>query len=805
MAATLAFWAVSLLIAAFALPIAFVLMRRLSGAGAGLAFPLGLVLVGYLYFILRVAGVLSTGAGGYLIALVLLALLGTTVASLDRRFVTTLRVAWPGIVLAATVFTLAFVGYVFFRSYQPQVTGTEQPMDFMYLNATLTSPGYPPHDPWLAGEPASYYYFGYLQIGALTSLAGVTPSTGYNLGLAYVFAAAATGMVTLVTSFVRWALRPHWRRLLVLAPLLGAVLLLFLGSLSAGFEWAAAHGYHNRALLESFGLEWLVPCGQGVAENCFSGATDPRTTAWYPTEFWFWWRGTRIIPGTITEFPFFSFLLGDLHPHLMALPLVLLSLGVSATAWRGRSALSLKTHVRQPLAGVLLAVIFGALAFQNAWDVITFSMVFAVAVLLRNLRSHLAPPGALLHAASYLAPIFVLAVLLYLPWYLDFRSQASGIYPYIGAGTRPAHAFLQFGPLLLAALLLVPEALARNSRESSLRLAAGTAWIPLGPVFVWMLFALGRGELGAALDDRGTGGWITLAAYAASTWLLVTAFASFARRRSGLAVPAGFATVGALLLLGAELFFIRDVFYGGLPRLNTVFKLTYQAWVLLSAAGAVGVATALDRARRESAWRLALVSPVALLIALGLIYPLIALPNRTEGFGHERDIDGLAFLARTDPEEYALTRWVKEHTDPGEIILEATGRAWRRDGDGSLVIQSSNVDYTDAGRISARTGRQALIGWWFHEVQWRGDTPENRAEFTRRQDLVDAVYTAPDPQTALERMRETGATYLVVSRLEYSRYPGDIMPDFGQVLDLVFEHGNARVYRRPAASPAGAR
>src|SRR3970040_494276 len=59
MAATLAFWAVSLLIAAFSLPIAFVLMRRLSGAGAGLAFSLGLVLVGYLYFIFWFSGVLS--------------------------------------------------------------------------------------------------------------------------------------------------------------------------------------------------------------------------------------------------------------------------------------------------------------------------------------------------------------------------------------------------------------------------------------------------------------------------------------------------------------------------------------------------------------------------------------------------------------------------------------------------------------------------------------------------------------------------------------------------------------------------
>jgi len=797
----LAFWAVSLLLGAFALPPAFVLMRRLSGAGAGFSFPLGLVLLGYGYFILRVIGLLPHGQAGYLIAFALFTILGVLVAVRDRRFLPTLWTVWPSSAIAAGVFTVAFFGYVFVRSYQPDIAGTEQPMDFMYLNATLTSPDYPPLDPWLAGERASYYYFGYLQIGVLTSISGVSASTGYNLGLAYVFAAATTGIVTLVSSFARWSFHRRTRRLALAAPLLAVTFLLLLGSLSAGFEWAAAHGYHNRTLLEWFGVEWLIPCGAGVTENCFSGDISPRTTAWYPTEFWFWWRGTRIIPGTITEFPFFSFLLGDLHPHVMAIPLVLLSLGISAAVWRGRRALDVFAHRRSPLVGVLLAVVFGGLAFQNTWDALTFSLILAVAVFARNLRS-LPPPRALLHTSGYLAPVFLLAILLYLPWYLDFRSQAAGLYPYIGKGTRPAHAFLQFGPLLLASLLLLTAPLKRYDLRSLARVAGFTAWLSLGPILAWVAFAALRGELGDAVAARSAGGMFTLIAYGVATSLFATAFICLSRERHALAFPAGLAAVGALLLLGSELFFIRDVFYGSVPRLNTVFKLTYQAWILLSVSGAVGGALALRAASNARALSRLALAPVALVLAAGLSYPLTALSNRTEGFSKDREIDGLAFLAQREPDEYALTRWIQENTDPGAIILEASGRSWRREGDGRLVIQNSNVDYTDAGRISARTGRQTLIGWWFHEIQWRGDTDENRREFTRRQDLVDSVYTATDPQVAVDVMRETGASYLVVGNVEHSRYPGDIMPDFAAVLDIVFEQGNARVYRLPGDAPS---
>jgi YYY domain-containing protein len=797
-AGVVGFWAVCLFVGAAALPIAFRFFRRFPDAGGGLAFPLGLVLLGYGYFILRTAQVLPPGRGGYLLAFALFALVGLAVAARDRRFWRTLRRSWPALLIAAGVFTLAFFAYLALRSYNAEIDGTEQPMDFMYLNASLESNEYPPRDPWMAGRPASYYYFGYLQVGVLTGVSGVRSSTGYNLGLAYTLAAAVASVVSLAGALARWGMASRRRRLVFAAPVLGAVLLVAVGSLSAVFELAAAHEQYPEAVYEAFGLESLLPCGPGEAANCYGGP-EPRTRAWYPTEFFqTWWRGSRVIPATITEFPFFSFLLGDLHPHVMSIPLVLLSLGLAAGAFRGRSPLTLRTHARAPAAGVVLAVVLGGLAFENAWDVLTFNAVFAVAVAARNLR--LRPPGAALGAAAgYLGPIFVAEAVAYVPWYLDFSSQASGFDPYVGPGTIPAHAFLQFGPLLFAALLTLVPALRASPKREWLRMANDSALVPLLPLVLWLVLAAWKGQLSDAVGARGAGGWTTLGLYGGAAWTLAAALGGLAARRRGAAFAAGLGATGALLLYGAELFYIRDIFVGSAPRLNTVFKLTYQAWVLLSVAGGLGIAMCLrDAAVRRRTGLLA--APALVLVLAGLVYPVITIPNRTEGLGKETATDGLGFLARRNPAEYALTRWIEDHTEPGDVIIEGTGRRWRRGQDGRPVMSDNVVDYTDAGRVAARTGRETPIGWFFHEIQWRGDTAANRQEFTRRQDLVDAAYTT-DASRTLETMREFGATYLVVGSLEFDRY-GDLMPPFETFLEIAFESGPSRVYRRPTDAGA---
>jgi YYY domain-containing protein len=808
MSAVLAFWAVSLLIGLVALPIAFALLRRLPDAGAGLSIALGLVLTSYLYFILRVAHVLPFGRGGYVVAVALVALVSAAVAGRDRRFLSTLRRTWPGWVAAAGLFTFFFFCYVAVRSYNSEINGTEQPMDFMYLNATLTSKDYPPHDSWLAGDSASYYYFGYVQIGVLTSVSGVPASTGYNLGLAYTFAAAATAIASLGYALARWAVGSRGRRWAIAAGGLAVGLLLFLGSLSAIFEVAAAHGATNDDLYGKFGVEWLIPCAAGQTQNCFNGDLVHRADHWYPTEFWFWWRGSRIIPSTITEFPFFSFLLGDMHPHVMSIPLVLLSIGLSISIWRGRRPLSWRTHRRNPALGLVLAVIFGALAFANAWDVLTFSAVLAVAVLVRNMRvlpglsrregARLPGLPSLQATASFLVPMALVAIVLYIPWYLDFSSQAGGLAPYAGKGTRPAHAFLQFGPLLAAALLTLTWAYRKGMREHTFNAGVGALWLPLVPFILWLGLSAYRSELRDGLDARSASGWFTLIGYGATTWLLLTCALVLRERKNAGAAVAALAAVGVLLLYGSELFYISDIFEGSAPRLNTVFKLTYQAWMLLSLAGAVAFVVALRNAGKRRAATPWLAVPVAVLVGGGLVYAATALPNRTEGFRNDTAVDGLAFLARSSCNEYPLTNWVEENTQPDDLIIEGSGRRWTDVAGQPPTMVDANVDYTDAGRIAGRTGRQTLIGWYFHEIQWRGDTQSVRTSLLNRQADVDAIYTQSEPARVLKTLQDSGAKYVVVGCLEHDRYPANTMANFATFLDVAYDKDGLRVYRVPA-------
>lgn len=798
----LAFWFVCLAVGLVALPIAFALLGRFPDAGAGLAFALGMVLTGYIYFILRVAHVLPFGRGGAVLALALLALVSCAVAGRSRHFVPVLARSWRGAVAAACVFTVFFFLFAGYRSYLPAISGTEQPMDLMYLNATMESPTYPPKDPWLAGHDASYYYFGYLQGGVVSQIAGVPASTGYNLTLAYTFGAAAAAVASLAFALACWAARRVPRRWWFATAGVAVAFLLFVGTLEGVFELAAAHGDYSDGTYGAFGVDFLLPCtaAQTAANdpNCYRATATPRTSHWYPDEYFFWFRGSRVIPDTIAEFPAFSFILGDLHPHLMSIPLVLLALALSAAAWRGRRRFDWQSHLRAPFASLALSVVFGALAFENAWDILTFTVVFAMAVVASNLR-HDSCRRALRGAAEFLVPMVFAAIVLYAPWYIDFRSQAGGIYPYIGVGTRPAHAFLQFGVLGLAVLLSLTWSFRHASANRLRTVFVPTLLVPLVPFALWLALCQAHGQLSPAFDARTAGGWFTLALYGGAAWVLSAAAITLAMdRRAGAAAPA-LGAVGALLLFGTELFLIRDVFFAASPRMNTVFKLSYQAWILLSAGGAVALVMAWREAlarRVPSAW---LAAPVSVLAVAGLVYTVIAVPNRTEGFRKSVGLDGLTTLARSDPAQYALTQWVQQNVPPGDVIIESSGRHWGRDAKGNLVITDPNVDYTDAGNISSRTGRPVPIGWYFHEIQWRGNTSSNQEKFQALQNLEDSVYTATTPGAVVDAMHQAGARYVIVGRTEQTDYAG-LMPNFGQFLDTVFSQDGLAIYELPQDS-----
>lgn len=794
MAEAIAFWAAALVVAALALPLAFRLFARFPDGGAGLALALGLTLVSAGYFLLRVMGALPAGRGGVLLALALFAAAMAALAIRDRRARATFRRVRRGLAIAAALFTLLFFACAFFRSHAPDVADVpELPMNLAFLNALLVSPDYPPHDPWMAGERLSYYYGGHLRAAILTSASGAS-AAGYNLALAAVFASAGTAAASLCAALARWLFGGRARRWIAASATLGVVLLLFCGSLLGPFQLAAAHGAAPEGVFGAFGIESFLP-------------DDPaaRSATWYPDGYWFWWRVSRLVPDTITAFPAYSFVLGDLHAHVMAIPAALLAIAVAASLWRGRGVLSWRDHRRRPIPLVVVALVFGGLAFVNTWDAVTFAAILAAAVVARNLRagSSRAAPGspgrrafrAGVAALSWLLPPAAIAVAAHAPWYAAFNSAASGIYGYAGAGTRIEHLFLQFGALILLALPALGWAFARKTpppRPLALALLA-----PGIPLALWLALVVARGELSLALDARGAGGWATLAFHAVAVWLLAGAALMLARRRHPAAFVAGLAALGMLLFQGTELIFVGDVFRGSAPRMNTVFKLSYEAWIILSVAAAVASVAALRAASPRV--RPLLLAPLAALLAASLVYAVIAVPNRTDGFARNRGFD---YVARADPSEHALVRWLAGNAAGDAVVVEATGRRWERGDDGlpRLSERQPRIEYGAVNRVSVNTGLQAPVGWPGHQLQWRG--ARARPEIARRQTLVDRVYTAPGAEEALAALRELGATYVVVGSLERERYADGLMPPFETFLDTVFTLGDTRVHRVPVAELA---
>jgi uncharacterized membrane protein len=238
-----------------------------------------------------------------------------------------------------------------------------------------------------------------------------------------------------------------------------------------------------------------------------------------------------------------------------------------------------------------------------------------------------------------------------------------------------------------------------------------------------------------------------------------------------------------LLMLGVELFFVRDVFG---TRVNTQFKLYYQAWLLLGVSGAVGATYLLTLPRevmtparsfmRES-WQAVLV----LFVGAALLYPLGGVLSRSDGLTAPRNLDGLIGFRLQQPDDYAIAAWLKD-----------------RAGDNDRLIEGNSGDYSNGGNISEWSGVPTVLGWGGHEDQWG----RSRSEVAARAQDVDKVYASASMADALPILRKYGVTYLVVGAQERSKYPAPGLQKFETGLTSVLRSGQSVLYRVPSEDAA---
>ena len=523
----------------------------------------------------------------------------------------------------------------------------------------------------------------------------------------------------------------------------------------------------------------------------------------FPADFWWWFRSTRIIGTsdegstldyTITEFPAFSFLLGDLHAHVLAIPFLLLAIAVALNVYCSSDRLELAWLRRNPAQAFSVALAGGALAFINFWDFATFMALFAAALTLKGCRDY---PGSLLQtanaAAAVFLPLFVLSIALFAPVYFTFSGQTDGVLPLREVATNPFHLFIVMGLFILPCLALLAKKLSsiRVTSATDAPLAVVALLIAAIPLGIWMatafLFTIVADGAGAALDDLGRR--MTLALPGA----IVVGFGAYvaaARARRNDEIASSFVllllTMGFFLVMVADLFHIVDAFSGPWRRMNTVFKVYYQAWLLLGMAGTFaiyalwsGKAASDSASRRRSAPVLAVkwggAAALALLLAGSFYYTLGATLDRGGAYAapyEGRTLDGLAYLEVEDPAEYAAIQWLRDEAPPGRIA-EAVGD-----------------DYSRFSNVSAGTGLPTILGWIGHELQWRGSSEP----FAGRAEDVASIFSSQDPMEVRRLLEKYDVRYVYVGKRERATYGDHSLDNYKDFLKTVFRQDDVVVY-----------
>jgi uncharacterized membrane protein len=235
--------------------------------------------------------------------------------------------------------------------------------------------------------------------------------------------------------------------------------------------------------------------------------------------------------------------------------------------------------------------------------------------------------------------------------------------------------------------------------------------------------------------------------------------------------------LGLLLIMATDLVFVNDFFGPPSERMNTVFKLYYQAWVLLAAASGFAIYYWLSARGAVVGWKRSMstvwaAGAIVLLVA-SLYYPAAAAASKSNFFNGDPTLDGLDFVRSRHDGEYAAIEFIKDNVKPGSGIVEAVG------------------EWFDAGLISRSTGVSTIFNWPGHEIQWRGsvDALEGREQDVQR------IYETGDPLEVRNLLAKYDVEYVYVGPRERSKHGSVELENFADLLETVFRQDDVAIYK----------
>lgn len=328
-------------------PIASFFFGALSDRGYTISKLFGWVAVSYLVFVLATLKIVPLALWSLILVVFVWALINFFIEK-EKKCIRKNILDLRQILLIELFFLLIMGFFAYIRAHSPEIYSIERFMDFGFLKSLFNARALPISDMWMLGEKINYYYFGHFMGYVLLSVSRIPPISGFFVLIVWMFAVLSLNIYRLARDLT--ALLP----LPVLTPIAKKLILASAGIISSGIVLFAG------TLHTSF---WLFKYGKYALFHA------PLPSFWYPDP-------TRIIPGTITEMPIYSFLVADLHPHVWGLLIGILVLLLLFLVFHDSTATLNWKNKYLWLLGTLLGLSY----ITNSWDALTLGSLTIFAV-----------------------------------------------------------------------------------------------------------------------------------------------------------------------------------------------------------------------------------------------------------------------------------------------------------------------------------------------------------------------------------------------------------------------------------------
>ena len=612
------------------------------------------------------------------------------------------------------LFFAAFLLWTYFAGFHPAAYGTEKFMDYGFMEAMMRSKTLPATDLWYSQGKINYYYGGQYFAVFLTKLSGAKVELTYNLMRTFVAGLAFAMPFSLVHQMVTDRLGKTGSRWKKALPSVTGIL--------AGISVSIAGNMH------------YVIYGQ-IIPFIRKLKGEEVSSYWFPDATRYIGFNPDVEDKTIHEFPCYSFVLGDLHAHVVDIMFVLLLLGL-LYAWMkkvrtmelSRDSMSRREFwKKQLLMPQLLAAgaLLGMFHWTNYWDFVIYFVVTCGAALFMNIIGQRGKiRWALGVTAAQAAEILILATVIILPFTLQFdtSNMVQGI-ALAQHHSLPHQLLVLWGLPGILTILFVVSLLVEKLRGAEQK------------SLYHLLASIGMPDLFAVLM--------------------------------------GLCAIGLVLI--PELVYVRDIYESGNARANTMFKLTYQAYIMFGMTMIYAIFRLFVIGRNKILKVLAFIGLFFFVWTCGYFgnsvhswFGEVWKPSQYKG------LNATAFLETDFPEDVNGIRWLKENISDAPVVLEANGDS-----------------YSEYERVSAMTGLPTIMGWYVHEWLWRGDLADLNAKIEE----IQEIYTSTDETRVKELLEEYHVSYIFVGSCERNKYGADLNNDLLKSLgEVVFQDSEYPTY-----------